>query len=453
MEILALSLPVKLSLALILGAVIGFEREINEKREELHSEKKFSTDKDTSAVLGIRSFSLLAGLGGVTGALALNFMPLALLIGTAFVALLILYYFFDVKASKDYGFTTEIAVIYTYLIGLLLMLEILPVQIIVAFTVVVTLLLSRKKQIKSFVDDVSHDQINALISFGIIALVILPFLPNTTYALSDVPFIKQLLINLQAPSLENLLELKVFNPFKIWLLVALITGLDIAGYVLEKVIGQKKGWILTSIAGGFISSTATTQSLAQQSKETKSANNLIASALLSNLASFFQIGILILIANPQFFIRLVPTLIIMIIVTTLTTLFFLTRKVNSEAHVTLKSHDIFNLGPALKFAFIFFAITVISKVSLELFGERAFLITTALGAFAGLDAVMLNTAELARQTITTTLAVQAFIVANAVNLLAKSVYSHLQGTREFSTKFFAAVIFIIVGSTLGLLFV
>lgn len=442
-----LDLPIKLGLALILGAVIGFEREINEKREENETSKH-----QNSAVLGIRSFSLLAGLGGITGALAINFMPLALLIGAAFFSLLILYYFSDIKASGDYGFTTEISVIYTFLIGLLLMLEILPITIIVAFTVVVTLLLSRKKQIKSFVNDVNHNQINAFISFGIIALVILPFLPNTTYALSDIPFIKQILTNFQVPA-EKLAELKVFNPFKIWLLVALITGLDIVGYLLERLVGQKKGWILTSIAGGFISSTATTQSLAQQSKESKTVSHLLAAALLSNLTSFFQIGILILVANPEFFVRLLPTLTIMIVVTTLVTLFFLMQKDSSKTTVKLKSHDIFNLAPALKFALIFFAITVISKVALELFGESAFLLTTALGAFAGLDAVMLNTAELARQTITVQLAVQAFIVANGVNLLAKTVYSYLQGSKEFTFKFFVGVVLIIGGSLLGLLFV
>ncbi len=442
-----LDLPIKLGLALILGAVIGFEREINEKREEDELSKH-----PHSAVLGIRSFSLLAGLGGITGALALNFMPLALLIGAAFFSLLILYYYSDIKASGDYGFTTEISVIYTFLIGLLLMLEILPTTIIVAFTVVVTLLLSRKKQIKSFVSDVNHNQINAFISFGIIALVILPFLPNTTYALSDIPFIKQILTNFQVPA-EKLAELKVFNPFKIWLLVALITGLDIVGYLLERLVGQKKGWILTSIAGGFISSTATTQSLAQQSKESKTVSHLLAAALLSNLTSFFQIGILILVANPEFFARLLPTLVIMIVVTTLITLFFLMQKDNSKTTVKLKSHDIFNLAPALKFALIFFVITVVSKVALELFGESAFLITTALGAFAGLDAVMLNTAELARQTITVQLAVQAFIVANGVNLLAKTVYSYLQGSKEFTFKFFIGVVLIIGGSLIGLLFV
>lgn len=442
-----LDLPLKLGLSLILGAVIGFEREINEKREEDTLVKERNT-----AVLGIRSFSLLAALGGITGALAISYIPLAVLVGFAFFSLLTLYYFFDVKSTGDYGFTTEISVIYAYLIGLLLMLEILPIQIIVAFTVVVTLLLSRKKQIKSFVNDVNHNQINAFISFGIIALVILPFLPNTSYALSDIPFIKQLLTNFQVPA-ETLAELKVFNPFKIWLLVALITGLDIVGYILERIIGQKKGWILTSIAGGFISSTATTQSLAQESKNAKSTSHLLAAALLSNLTSFFQIGILILVSNPAFFISLLPTLISMIIVSSLVTVFFLTRKDSSKTTVKLQQHEIFNLAPALKFAFIFFLITVISKIALELFGESAFLLTTALGAFAGLDAVMLNTSELARQTISVQLAVQAFIVANGVNLLAKTAYSYLQGSKEFTYKFFIGVLFIIGGSLLGLLFV
>lgn len=239
--------------------------------------------------------------------------------------------------------------------------------------------------------------------------------------------------------------------------MALITGIDILGYILERTFGQRRGWLLASIAGGFISSTATTQSLAQQSKETKHVSPLVAAAIVSNLASFFQIGVVILAVNSTFFLTVVPSLLLLILSGTAVSLFFLVRQekgTKQTQHITdVKTHEIFNLGPALKFAFLFLTITVVSKLALAFFGSSGFLVTTAIGALAGLDAVMINTAQLAGQTIDMRLAVFAFLLANAVNLSAKSAYSFLQGNRTFAIRLTAGLGLIVLISFLGLFFV
>ena len=119
----------------------------------------------------------------------------------------------------------------------------------------------------------------------------------------------------------------------------------------------------------------------------------------------------------------------------------------------VKTHEIFNLGPALKFALLFLTITIVSKLALEFFGNSGFLLTTALGALAGLDAVMINTAQLAGKTIDARLGVIAFLLANAINLSAKSVYSFLQGNRSFAMQLTAGMVIIIITSLFGLFFV
>lgn len=443
-----LSIPIKIALSMILGAVIGLEREINEK-------KSLDPNKKPVAILGLRSFSLISGLGALTGILSTEFLPISLVISSSFLLLLIAFYILDSQKTQDFGITTELAMIYSFMLGLLIIFEVIPIHLTIALSIMIILLLSRKEKIQTFIEDIKKEEINAFISYAVIALVILPFLPNKTYTLSEIPFIQTLIHNLH-PSAERITDIQIFNPYKLWFIVALITGVDLLGYILEKTLGQSKGWILASIAGGFISSTATTQTLAQKSKKLSKFYLLLASSVIANLTSFFQIAIIIIAVNSFFFSKLIPVLVCIIVLASAISFFFihkhkLEEKENKQTKLQIESHEIFNIGPALKFTLIFLAINVFSKISLVFFGNSGFLLTIMIGSLAGLDAVMINTAELAGNTINYSLAVVAFILANSVNLLSKSLYCYLQGTREFAWKFFLSMLTIILGSLLGLL--
>lgn len=440
---------VKLFLAFVLGGVVGLEREVNEK-EGMYGKKP-------SAVLGIRSFSLITGLGAIAGLLYANFLPLALLVSAGFMLLLLVFYYWDVVQTKSYGITTEIAVLYSFLIGLLLMLEVLPIQLLFAVTVLVVLLLSQKAKIKDVVEDIRRTELNAFISFAIIALVILPFLPNTTYALSDIPILKDVLSNFGV-NVQKIANIDVFNPFKLWLIVALVTGVDFIGYILERTLGQKRGWLIASAAGGFISSTATTQSLAQESKSARGVNHLVAAAILANGVSFVQIAFLIGALNVGFLVALLPVLGFMFVASMASLVYFVRVKeyVSSKvikSDLNKKETTIIDLKGALKFTGLFLLISTLSRIALEFFGNSGFLVATAIGALIGLDAVMINTASLAGKSIETQLAVIAFILANFVNLAGKTVYSYAMGTKEFTLKFGISMVLIIIASLIGLLFV
>lgn len=439
----------RILLAFLCGGVIGIEREVNEKTgNDSRGEK--------TAIVGLRSFSLIGALGAIVGFLAVSLGGLALLIAGAFFLLMLIYYILDSQATKDPGITTELAMIYSFVLGLLLSLSSFPIQLTLAITVVLMLLLSQKTKIKSVMQGIKKEEIGAFISYAIIAVVILPFLPNTTYALADIPGLKDFLGNFSL-NIDKILTIELLNPFKLWLIVALITGVDMVGYVLEKTIGKKKGWVLASIAGGFISSTATTQSLAQQSTTSKRVHHLLAAALVANLVSFFQIAILIAPVNPVFLVKIIPVIFGIVIVALLLIGFFLRSKEKSEDSTAVEKiseqKDIFTIGPALKFATLFLVIGIATKIALVFFGSGGFLITTAIGALAGLDAVMINTAQLAGKTVDFQLALTAFVLANAVNLVGKTVYSFLQGKQEFAVKFGISMILLISSSLLMIILI
>src|SRR5690606_19881637 len=104
-------------------------------------------------------------------------------------------------------------------------------------------LLHSKSRLRSFIDNISDSDARAIFQFALIALVILPLVPNRTYG----PY-------------------AVLNPFKIWLMVVLIVGISLVAYVAYRLVGARAGAVLGGIFGGLISSTATTVSYARQGR-------------------------------------------------------------------------------------------------------------------------------------------------------------------------------------------
>ncbi|HLL61035.1 MAG TPA: DUF4010 domain-containing protein, partial [Candidatus Nitrosocosmicus sp.] len=409
--------------------------------------------KVPKAVLGVRRFSLMTMLGAVTGFMYIKFAPLALIITAAFFIVLFIFYYLDSHSTKDYGVTTEIAALYSFIIGLLLSLNILPLQITIAVTTVVILLLSQKDKIKDVVEDIGRKELNAFIVYAILALVIMPFLPNTSYSISDFKGLNEFLKNIGLP-LKNIANVDLFNPFKTWLILVLITGIDVASYILGRIIGAKKSWFITSMLGGLISSTAATQAIAQQSKHISKYNYLVAAAILANLASFFQIAAIIGVVNGAFLTRLIVILLLMTVMSAVLFIFFLKIKDKGKANKQNQLENqtkIINLSGALKFAGLYLGISIASKIALALFGNTGLLVATSIGAMIGLDAVMINISQLAGGKVDYNIAVLAFILANAINLIAKSIYTFIMGTREFAIKFSISMIIIIITSIVGYL--
>ncbi len=438
---------IQLGLSFLLGSVIGLEREVNEKKQNIK--------RDKTALIGLRSFALISLLGTITGFLFIKFTAMAIILASGFFILLITLYILDSLRTKDPGITTELAMIYSFIIGFLISINLIPTQLVIALTIIVMLFLSRKKQIKKLVKTVDNYEMNALVSYLIIALVILPFLPDKTFAIEDFKALHSFMESFPFYN-ESFSKIDLFNPFKLWFIVALVTGVDLIGYILEQAVGGKKGWLLTSAIGGFVSSTATTQTLAKESKMSKNINNLVGAAILANIISFIQILVLIFPVNATYGAKLLPIVICMFFAGFSAMLFFLRIKEKSTKTKYIKEDNkdtkIIDVSFALKFAALYVLIGIMTKIALALFGNNGLFVVISLGALIGLDAAILNTASLAGSAISWMTALYAFILANSINLLAKTFYSRVFGTPIFALKFFLAMCIIISGSFLGIFF-
>ena len=435
-------ITIQLILAMLFGAAIGLERES-------------ASSPNTSSAGGIRTYTLISLLGALCGVFYTNnIMAMAIIVAVTFFAILLAYYAIGSYASKNFGMTTELAMLFTFLLGLLSVLNILSLQVLVAIFVVLALILSSKSKTSRLLAGINFKEVESFVSYAIVALVVLPFLPNIGYKLTDLPLLPVILESINI-NLGAFASLELFNPQKIWFVVALITGIDVFGYTMSKIIGSKNSFALTSFTAGFISSTSTTQSLAQRSKRATNINHLVGAAVLANMASFLQMFALVGPLNGNLLASMLPSLFIMILIASVIAVFFFQKKEveDTKEKTTKKEEKIFSLVPALKFAAILIAIKIITKVCLILFGQSGFIISSVIASFAGIDAVVVNLSEMAGQSLGFKFAVFTFLLVSATNLASKSVYSFLQGNRQFAIKFLASMAVITAGSFIGLLFI
>ncbi|MBP7992825.1 MAG: MgtC/SapB family protein [Candidatus Magasanikbacteria bacterium] len=441
------SLSFLLFLSALVGAAIGFERE-----------SRGDVDRP-GQVGGIRTFALVSLLGGLAGyCYSTQLWWIAGFLSVFLAAFVLIYYIMGASITKHTGITNELSVLYTFVIGFLLTSQLLPTQLVIALLVVVLLILSLKHETKELMKGVSNHEIEAFISYAIIALVILPFLPNQSITLAQIPYLSQLLEGYNI-SLGQWAGLELLNAQKVWFVVVLITGIDVVGHILGRIVGQKRSFGVASFVGGFISSTSTTQSLAQKSKSTGMVNGLVGAAILANLASFFQIFLLVGPLNRQWLVALTPTLFCIIIAALIMTVIFWkmpekkTGKKLAQQEEDSQEKKVFALMPALKFAALLIIVKLVTKICLIVFGQSGFIVSSVIASLAGIDAVMVNLADLSGGLITMQMATITFVLVNATNLLSKSVYAFLQGNRGFALKFFLAVLVIIAASLVGIFFV
>jgi len=432
----------KLLLSIIIGGTIGLERE--------------SIDEKLTNIGGIRTYALIALTGSISGILLLNgFESLSVLISGGILAMVLIYYFIGASATRFYSISSELSALLTYLMGLLLIVDIIPLEITVAIFVIVIFILSVKSKTNKLVDGISRNELQSFISYAIIALVIMPILPDTSYTMKDIPVLPDIFAALNV-DIEKFSEIDLINPRKIWFVVVLITGIDVVGYVLGKIVGSKKGFALTSFMAGFISSTSATQSLAQRSKNTTFMNHLVGAAILANLASFLQIFLLVGPLNAKWLVSIIPAILTMIMVAGIISIFLLRKnepEENEENVEHSKQTKIFSLLPALRFAGILVLVKIITKTCLILFGNSGFVISSVIASFAGIDAIMVNLAEMAGKSITFEFALLTFILVNATNLTSKTIYSFLLGNKKFAYKFMVSSLLIILAGAVWLIFI
>src|SRR3989338_8758561 len=200
-----LSTFLKLIISLCIGAAVGLELEVHEK----HELDKY--EKEHTPTIGVRTLALTTALGTISGLLYHDYFSLFLILTITSMFLIGAHYVFTSLQSKRYGITTEIATIYTYLIGLFIGLEVFPIGLTLSLVVLLMIILANKERVAHVVQDVHEEEFKAILSYALIAMVILPFLPNRAILLGEIPYLPNVLKVFNIPT--SWLKLEIINPF------------------------------------------------------------------------------------------------------------------------------------------------------------------------------------------------------------------------------------------------
>lgn len=253
-----------LGAAIAVGLLIGIERGW-----------QFRTVREGSRVAGVRTFTLLGLVAGIAGFATLEshgFVAGALLLTAG--AIVLSGYVARMRLDQRPDATSAIAAV--TVLGLGFLAGSGKAALALAGASVVTFVLALRSEAHGLIDRLDAMDVKALARFSVIAAAVLPFLPDGNYGPYDA-----------------------WNPQKLWLVVVLVTGFSFLGYVANRVYGARHGTLATAIIGGAYSSTAVTQSFAQQLGASDGGGAEPAGIALASAVMYLRVLLLVaLLATP-----------------------------------------------------------------------------------------------------------------------------------------------------------
>ncbi len=376
---------------LAIGALVGLERGFNLRNQKVGTR-----------VAGVRTFSLMglgAGLAGVIG----DDQPMAAgAILLAMLGYLAIAYAPRLAAKGDA--TSPIAAAATIAAAFLAGLG--SVGLAVAAGAVLVFILALKDDIHQFVDRLDRRDISALPRYGIIALAVLPFLPD-----------------------EPMGPYGAWNPSKLWWVVVLVTGFSFLGYVANRIFGATHGTIATALIGGAYSSTAVTQSLAQRLGEGEGGGAEPAGIALASAVMYLRVIVLVAILANRILIPFVLLLAPALVIAWLAGWWLYRRAERSDAPAPPGNPIAFL--PALGFVAFVAAAAVAARWAQGRFGEQGIAVLLFLMGSMDVDASIVTAGGLPPQAIAPPLAAIAIggtIIANmAVKIGVTLAYARRNG--------------------------
>lgn len=446
---------------------------------------------------GTRDFILIALIGAVTGYLAQVFnAPWIIMTGfLGALSLLLSGYWFDRK--HDTGITTEVAALLTFFLGVLIIFDAMELAIALAI-VTLFILSQKKAihaiTTKIKIDELQATIKFLVITF--IVLPVFPNQPLSDYLLKPAGTV--LSYDQEAGGLEITvaegLELQTgesltlynqqgettgvftirsardnhltgqltqvgkqplakhdlvsksmgidwlhtmlgaLNPYKIWLIVVLVSFISFVGYVAVKILGPGTGIGLTGLIGGLASSTVTTVSFAKRSIETPAFNRSFAVAiLLASSIMFPRLLLEIAVVNQAMMKNMAVPIITMGVTGVVVALFFSLKKIPEKDQVaaTMQLNNPFCLKSAVTFGLVFSVILIITRMATIYLGDSWLPIVAVVSGLVDVDAIAFSLSDAQKAGIISLDWASFNLVLGAIsNTIVKLFYVFTMGDRQ-----------------------
>ncbi len=416
-----------LAVAALAGLAVGVEREWSGH-----------TRGPDARFAGARTFFMLGGLGGIAGKFLASGdtgVAVALIAGAA--ALVVAAYVLAVRrpdATPD-G-TTETAALMVLALGVLAGLG--NRTLVSGITALVVLALAEKSRVQSWLTRVDEREMRAALLFAVLALVVLPLLPDGQYG----PY-------------------NSIRPRELWIVVLLFSGLNFAGYVARQVVGTERGYGVTGLLGGLVSSTAVTLHFSRKSKhEPRYAGPLGLGVVAACTVLVPRVIVVSSLLEPSVGARasllLAPPFLVGAGFVALV-LWRARRKENAPS-IAVDDHTAvpeagtnpLGLGQAVQMALAFqLVLLAIAWVQTSV-GTAGVLVTAAVLGLTDVDALTLSMSRLGADAALQQLAATAIAVGVLANTLLKLTLTLVLGSRQFQRRASLGLLALALASGAGL---
>ncbi|HWA14674.1 MAG TPA: MgtC/SapB family protein [Burkholderiales bacterium] len=343
-----------LATSLALGLLVGLER-------ERHREAK----------AGLRTFALTALFGSLCALIGESVESVAVVVaGLAAVATMIIVAYARDEDEEDSGATTVIALLVCYVLGVLVWMGLEAVAVML--TIVMTLLLYFKPELRGFTERLERRDQVSILQFAVLTFIILPILPDRPHG----PY-------------------GVLNPYEIWTIVVLISGISLAGYIAMRIVGPGHGAALVGVFGGLVSSTATTLVYARHSGKDPKLHDMAATVIvLANLVLLVRLAIVTAVVAPAVLKVVLPVLAAGLVPGLAVLGWVHWRHRDGGTPVVPEIKNPTELRTALTFAFLYAVVLVLSAWLSDVAGEAGLYAVAVASGLTDVDAITLSSLRL-----------------------------------------------------------
>lgn len=374
------------------GALIGLIRQWSDQ----------SSPGKPIDLAGVRTYTFWAVLGCLSAYLGDTYTPALLPIVIVLIAVQQIVSLTRVKLDKPPGGTTFASMLLTLMVGALVSWHHYQAAAFVA--AITMLMLGLKQPLHAWTRRFKTEDIRATLQFVAITGVILPLVPN-----------------------RDLGPYQAFNPYSIWLMVILISGLGFAGYLAVRLLGERAGILLTSLLGGIASSTASTLAFSRRSREAPKLSAQFALAVVIACSVMIpRVLIAVGILNASLAkVLLIPFGVMLLPAVLYGVWRWLSRKADGAPHESPPLANPLGLKTAIKFALLYGVIGFLVKAATQLdLLKHGLLPLSFVSGLTDMDAISLSMAKGQHgDAIPMQLAARAVIVAAVANSLLKTGFA------------------------------
>jgi uncharacterized membrane protein (DUF4010 family) len=402
--------------ALAIGLLIGLERERN-----------------PTAKAGLRTCAFVALAGALSAALAQSLAApeiVAAGFGAVILMMVAAYYPQQEKSqSGDPGTTTIAAVALCFLLGAMIVAGHMRLAVVLA--ILVTVLLYFKAELGGAARKLEGRDLVSILQFAVVAFVVLPLLPDRGFG----PY-------------------GALNPRHIWLMVVLISGLSLAGYVALRIVGREHGALLLGLFGGLVSSTATTLAYARYARATDARIGLAGTVIVTaNLVVLVRLSVIGAVVAQTIVQVLVPVLAAALVSGAFV---FVLGRWQEESPTELAMPAVANpteLRAALGFGLLYAVVLVLSAWLRDVWGRNGVYAVAIASGLVDVDAIALGNLRLFQLgRLSAAEAVTAIVVAFAANGVVKLAIVRVAGGTALFRRCLPSVVATVAGATAGLAF-